>query len=174
MSSSYHIRVDEKPNPIDLDFEKPKSRLTRANTWVWAIDQTPSPIFTNSHRLSIPNLSTHYEFEPYFSTTHNTPLFAYSCGPNDYNPIYKRVSKDDTFTSDPNYMAKTKSFRAKVRSHSAPKQRPNYGFGLKKRAGLTEVECGPRVENLKSKSPSMLENSFKNLLMSRIGKSKGQ
>ncbi|KAJ0724085.1 hypothetical protein HanPI659440_Chr12g0443941 [Helianthus annuus] len=111
----------------------------------------------------MPGSSNHHEFEFCFSTTHNTPRFAYSCGPDDYGLIYDGISKDDSFASHPGYMANTKSFRAKLRSRSAPKQRPEYGLGLKKSDGLIEVECGLDME--KSKSPSMLKSSFKNYVM---------
>ncbi|XP_024979797.1 protein IQ-DOMAIN 14-like [Cynara cardunculus var. scolymus] len=158
ISASLQIPSDGRLSCVEVGPEEPKSRLTRANTWAWTPDsgtQTP-------YHLAIPN---HHEFEPRFSTTQNTPRFAYSCGPYGF---YEGVSKDDSFASHPGYMANTKSFRAKVRSHSAPKQRPDFGFGVVKKR--VEVECGPRME--KSKSPSLLEvNNFKNFVMSRIGKS---
>ncbi|KAI3714699.1 hypothetical protein L6452_21658 [Arctium lappa] len=157
ISASFQLPMDGKLNCVEVDPEEPKSRLTRANTWAW----TPDSGVQTLHHLAVPN---HQEFEPRFSTTQNTPRFAYSCGPDGF---YEGVSKDDSFVSHPGYMANTKSFRAKVRSHSAPKQRPDFGFEVKKRV---EVECGPRME--KSKSPSLLEvNNFKNFVMSRIGKS---
>ncbi|KAJ0724179.1 putative IQ motif, EF-hand binding, P-loop containing nucleoside triphosphate hydrolase [Helianthus annuus] len=164
ISSTFQIQDDGRPNPIEVDLEEPKSRLKRANTWAWAADQTPSPLLSNprSH-LSMPGSSNHHEFEFCFSTTHNTPRFAYSCGPDDYGLIYDGISKDDSFASHPGYMANTKSFRAKLRSRSAPKQRPEYGPGVKMSNGLIEVECGLDME--KSKSPSMLKNSFKNYVM---------
>ncbi|KAI3711594.1 hypothetical protein L1987_70133 [Smallanthus sonchifolius] len=167
ISASFQIPNDGRPNSIEVDLEEPKSRLTRANTWAWAADQTPSPLFTNSRHLSIPGSSNIHEIEIPFSTTHNTPRFAYSCGPESYGSmsIYDGLSKDDSFASHPGYMANTKSFRAKVRSRSAPKQRPEFGLGIKKSDGLADVECGLRIENSKSKSPLMLKNSFKNYVM---------
>ncbi|KAI3814518.1 hypothetical protein L1987_14158 [Smallanthus sonchifolius] len=163
ISASFQIPNDGRPNPIEVDLEEPKSRLTRANTWAWAADQTPSPLFTNPRHFSIPGSSNLHEIETHFSTTHNTPRFAYSCGPESYGSmsIYDGLSKDDSFASHPGYMANTKSFRAKVRSRSAPKQRPEFGLGVKKSDGLADVECGLRIE----KSPLMLKNSFKNYVM---------
>ncbi|KAL8243021.1 hypothetical protein R6Q59_013323 [Mikania micrantha] len=157
--SSFQIPNDGRPNPVELDLLEPKSRLTRANTWVWASDQTPSPLSTNSHHLSISASSKLLEFEPPFSTSHNTPRYAHSCGPENYGYIYDGLSKDDSFASHPGYMANTKSFRAKVRSRSAPKQRPEYGLGLKKSDGFADVEME------KSKSPLRIKNSFKNYVM---------
>ncbi|CAI9286009.1 unnamed protein product [Lactuca saligna] len=160
ISTSFQSSYDGRPSPIELG---PDSGA-----------QTPN--FSNPHHLSRPSLPNHHVFDYGFSTTHNTPRFSYSCGPNIYDSVYDRVSKDDSFASHPGYMANTKSFRAKVRSHSAPKQRPDYGFGFKKRVGLNEVEFGARVEKEKEKekekSPSLLEvNNFKNFVMGRIGKS---
>ncbi|KAI3790137.1 hypothetical protein L2E82_02953 [Cichorium intybus] len=171
ISTSFQASFDGKPSPIDVGLEDPISRLTRANTWAWGPDSgAQTPTITNPHHLSRPSFPNHHVFDYGFSTTHNTPRFAYTCGP--YDSIYDKVSKDDSFTSHPGYMANTKSFRAKVRSHSAPKQRPDYGFGVKKRGGLNEVELGGRIEKSKSKSPSLLEvNKFKNFVMGRIGRS---
>ncbi|KAK9060784.1 hypothetical protein SSX86_021490 [Deinandra increscens subsp. villosa] len=161
ISSSFQIPNSERPNLVEMDLEEPKSRLTRANTWAWAADQTPSPLLTNPRHI-YGSLNLH-EFEPRFSTTHNTPRFAYSCGPGNHESIYDGLSMDDSFASHPGYMANTKSFRAKVRSRSAPKQRPEFGLGLKKCDGLGDVECG--LTKGKSKSPSVLKNSFKNCVM---------
>ncbi|XP_076920622.1 protein IQ-domain 26-like [Bidens hawaiensis] len=164
ISSSSQIPNGERPSPIELGLEEPKSRLTRTNTWAWAADQTPSPSQTNPRHLSMPGSSNLHEFESRYSTAHNTPRFAYSCGPDDYGSFYDGLSKDDSYASHPGYMANTKSFRAKVQSRSAPKQRPEFGLGVKKIDGPTNVECG-LLEKSKSKSPSMLKNSFKNYVM---------
>ncbi|KAL7601190.1 protein IQ-domain 26 [Lactuca sativa] len=166
---STSFQAHGRPSPIEFDPEY------QAKTWAWGPDSgAQTPNFSNPHHLSTPSLPNHHVFDYGFSTTHNTPRFSYSCGPNIYDSVYDKVSKDDSFASHPGYMANTKSFRAKVRSHSAPKQRPDYGFGFKKRVGLNEVEFGARVEKekSKSKSPSLLEvNNFKNFVMGRIGKS---
>ncbi|KAL8223354.1 hypothetical protein R6Q57_018829 [Mikania cordata] len=154
--SSFQIPNDGRPNPVELDLLEPKSRLTRANTWVWAADQTPSPLSTNSHHLSISASSKLLEFEPPFSTSHNTPRYAHSCGTENYGTILLQAILAT-------WLANTKSFRAKVRSRSAPKQRPEYGLGLKKSDGFADVECGIRMG--KSKSPLRIKNSFKNYVM---------
>ncbi|PWA96299.1 hypothetical protein CTI12_AA039980 [Artemisia annua] len=171
MSSSFQIPNDARLNFGEVSPQRPKSKLTRNNTWALAADskaRTPSPFLSHSHRYSLPNISIRHEFESRISTSHNTPRFAYSSRPNDYESIYKQVTRGDSFTSHPGYMANTESFRAKVRSQSAPKQR----VGFNKRVGPSEVACGPCMDKSKSRSPSpMLVNNFKNFIMSRIGKS---
>ncbi|KAK1413881.1 hypothetical protein QVD17_29617 [Tagetes erecta] len=163
--SSFQIpNNDGRLNTIEPDHKESKTRLTRTNTRTWSVDQTPSPLFTNPCHLSIPVSSKLNEFDPCFSTTHNTPRFAYSCGPESYGSIYDGLSKDDSFASHPGYMANTKSFRAKVRSRSVPKQRPEFGFGLKKGDGFAEVEYELKVQKSKLKSPG-LKNSFKSYVM---------
>ena len=150
MSYSFQIPNDARLNFGEVSPQRPKSKLTRNNTCAWPADsktRTPSPFLSHSHRFSLPNVSTHHEFVSRISTSHNTPRFAYSSGPNDYESIYKQVTRDDSFMSHPSYMANTESFRAKVRSQSTPKQR----VGLNKRVGPSEVACGPCMEKSKSR-----------------------
>ncbi|MBA0853649.1 hypothetical protein Goshw_020433 [Gossypium schwendimanii] len=78
-----------------------------------------------------------------FCTAQNTPRVISSCGSNSnasVAPPPKSVCSDNWFRhygNYPNYMANTQSFKAKLRSQSAPKQRPE--LGPKKRLSLDEM-----------------------------------
>lgn len=102
----------------------------------------PSPI---PGRVSVPECRHHQDFEWYFnvdecrfSTAHNTPRFTNFMRPNAPATPAKSVCGDTFFrpySNSPNYMANTQSFNAKLRSHSAPRQRPE----PKKRLSLNEM-----------------------------------
>lgn len=73
-----------------------------------------------------------------FSTAHNTPRLAKCMLPSSPGTPLKSVCGDTFFrpcSNFPNYMANTHSSKAKLRSHSAPKQRPE----LQKRLSINEV-----------------------------------
>ncbi|KMZ60313.1 hypothetical protein ZOSMA_5G01800 [Zostera marina] len=87
-----------------------------------------------------------------------TPAKSVCCDGSGYNSRY----------SNPNYMAKTESFNAKVRSHSAPKQRPE----PRKRLSLQEmVESRSSLSGvgmMKSCSRAQEAISLKNTIVSRM------
>lgn len=74
------------------------------------------------------------------NTTQSTPRLAMSNGSN-VPPTPARSVCGDTlfraFGNHPSYMANTQSFKAKLRSHSAPKQRPE--MGTRRRQSLIEI-----------------------------------
>ncbi|KAL2332327.1 hypothetical protein Fmac_019908 [Flemingia macrophylla] len=73
-----------------------------------------------------------------FSTAHNTPRLGKWMLANTTNTPMKSVCGEACFrpcSNSPNYMANTHSSKAKLRSHSAPKQRPEH----KKRLSIGEI-----------------------------------
>lgn len=141
---------DESPKIVEIDTCRPKSCSRRMHASEYFEDQyyyqgmsSPLPCPTPAH-LSIPNRQ---EFdwrliaEDYkFATAQNTPRFGNLGGTMDSITPSKSVCGDGFFRSYsncPNYMLNTQSFRAKLRSHSAPKQRPE--AGPKKRLSLNEI-----------------------------------
>ncbi|PIN26048.1 hypothetical protein CDL12_01216 [Handroanthus impetiginosus] len=157
LSASYDLGFngyDESPKIVEIDTCRPKSRSRRINTSMseYGEDQCyqavssplPCPI---PARLSIPDCRHIQDFdwgfvtEDYkFPTAQNTPRF--SCTGRAHAPVTpaKSVCGDGYFrpySNYPNYMANTLSFRAKLRSHSAPKHRPE--LGPNKRLSLNEI-----------------------------------
>ncbi|KAB2612903.1 hypothetical protein D8674_035219 [Pyrus ussuriensis x Pyrus communis] len=145
---------DESPKIVEIDTFKPRSRSRRFNTilsdrgedlhYQTISSPLPCPMLT---RISIPDSQKPQDFEWYFngdeckfSTAHNTPRFATSFRSNAPGTPSKSVCGDSFFrrySNFPNYMSSTRSFNAKSRSHSAPKQRPEPG--PKKRLSLNEM-----------------------------------
>ncbi|KAL3655527.1 IQ-domain [Castilleja foliolosa] len=155
-SSSYdHSSLstfEESPKIVEVDTCGPRPRSRRMSTCAseyygdqyYQAVSSPLPCPTTNHRLSIPNCRHGQDFdwglveEDYkFATAQNTPRFV--CSGRAGTPA-KSVCGDSFFRSYsncPSYMANTQSFRAKLRSHSAPKQRP--GVGPNKRLSLNEI-----------------------------------
>lgn len=98
-------------------------------------------------RLSIPDSRHFHDFDwsflgddCKFPTAQNTPRLGGSGRTNAPPTPSKSVCGDAFFrpySNFPSYMANTQSFRAKLRSHSAPKQRPE--AGPKKRLSLNDI-----------------------------------
>ncbi|KAF5741647.1 hypothetical protein HS088_TW10G00651 [Tripterygium wilfordii] len=129
----------ESPKIVEIDTYKPRSVSHRIST---AFSECGEELLYSSPlpcqipiRIAIPDCEKYQGFDWYFngdecrfSTAQSTPRFPNSiirsnapatpaksvCGYSYFRP----------YTNHPNYMANTKSFKAKLRSHSAPKQRP--------------------------------------------------
>lgn len=145
---------DESPKIVEIDTCKPRSRSRRMNSVLSECGEDlpyqtissplPCPI---PARISVPDCRNLHDFEWYFSgeecrfsTAHSTPRFGNSIRSNAPPTPAKSVCGDSFFrpySNFPNYMASTQSFKAKLRSHSAPKQRPEPG--PKKRLSLDEI-----------------------------------
>lgn len=115
-----------------------------------------------------------------FSTAHSTPRFMTSSVPNSarsrdpvVTPARTHCPENYFCGSHPNYMADTQSFRAKLRSHSAPKQRPEPHN--RKRVSLNELMesrsslSGTRMQ--RSCSHVQESVSFKNAVMGNLYRS---
>ncbi|KAK7398999.1 hypothetical protein VNO78_10174 [Psophocarpus tetragonolobus] len=183
--------VDGSPKIVEVDTGRPKSRSRRSNTSMSDFGDDPSfqalPSPLPFPHLSIPNHKNLHDSEwgltgeeCRFSTAQSTPRFtnSCSCGSVVVAPMTPRTVCADNFFygqyhNFPNYMASTQSFKAKLRSHSAPKQRPDPG--PKKRLSLTEM-----MESRSSLSGATMQRScsqiqeainFKNAVMSKLHKS---
>lgn len=198
LSSSYDASMnnntnstDGSPTPkiVEMDTSgcRPKSRSRRSNTSM--SDFGDDPLFQAiSSPIPVPQIRTPARIstewglvgeECKFSTAHSTPRFAAntcSCGSLAGTP--KSVYAERLvwqYGNYPSYMANTQSSKAKLRSRSAPKQRPESGGGAKKRLSLNEMmECrsslsGVRMERTCSKVQEAI--NFKNAVMGRIEKS---
>lgn len=131
---------DESPKIVEIDTFKTRSRSRRFNTILSECGEDlpypissplPCPIPT---RISVPEGQQLQDYEWYFNadeckftTAHSTPRLVNSFRSNAPSTPAKSVCGDGFFrpySNCPNYMSSTQSFKAKSRSHSAPKQRP--------------------------------------------------
>lgn len=193
MSGSFDTTIDESPKIVEVDTGRPKSRSRRTNTWASDSSDDPygqtvlsSPLPSRvPARISIPECRNCHDSdwgltgdECRFSTAQSTPRFANSIGSNVAVTPAKSVCLDSIFrpymsSNSPSYMANTQSFKAKLRSHSAPKQRPEPG--PKKKLSLHEMmEARSSLSGVKmQRSCSQVQEviSFKNAVMGNFNKS---
>ncbi|KAI3787122.1 hypothetical protein L1987_41347 [Smallanthus sonchifolius] len=166
LSSSFETsQIEESPKIVEMDPGRPKSRSRRTNTWAWTQGYINNPNaqipsspqrHQSPARLPLPSSQTHeFEWAPHIGLNRCRPV----------SPS-KSVCTDGS-SSNRSYMANTKSFNAKLRSQSAPKQRPEFGFGHKKKMSLNEM-MEPRnsisyaVKMQRSTSQAQESISFKN------------
>ncbi|CAA0816105.1 IQ-domain 26 [Striga hermonthica] len=143
LSSSHD--PSSSPKIVEIDTCRPRLRSRRMSTFTSDYYDEPyyqaisSPI--PCPIISIPSRNHSQDFdwgfvpEGYkFATAQNTPRLG--C-PTTMAKSVCGESLFGTYSNCPGYMANTQSFRAKLRSHSAPKQRPV--SGPKKRLSLDEI-----------------------------------
>ncbi|TXG68810.1 hypothetical protein EZV62_003745 [Acer yangbiense] len=149
---------DESPKIVEIDTFKPRSRSRSRHNAAFSecgedlsyqgmSSPFPCPV---PARISIPDCQNLQDFEwcltgeecRFSTTAHSTPRLANSLQSNAPPTPSKSICGDSYFrpySNHPNYMANTKSFKAKLRSYSAPRQRPEPGSGPKKRLSLNEI-----------------------------------
>ncbi|KAI4331257.1 hypothetical protein MLD38_029459 [Melastoma candidum] len=147
--------IDESMKIVEIDTYKPRttSRRLSSNVLVERGEDYPyhaisSPLpYPVPARLSIPECCYKCESEwgfmgdeCRFSTAHNTPRMSSSGRFRPPATPTKSICRDShcrVYTNSPSYMVNTLSFNPRLRSHSAPKQRPSPGC-LRKRTSLHE------------------------------------
>ncbi|XP_021765360.1 protein IQ-DOMAIN 14-like [Chenopodium quinoa] len=140
----YNNAYEGSPKIVEIDTYKTKSRSRRINPSMYDFSgeemqyptmSSPLPSHPYPGRISIPECKKiphdydwgFYGDECKSSTAQSTPRFANSIRSNGPLTPTKSVCGDSFFrpySNFPSYMANTQSFRAKSRSQSAPKQRP--------------------------------------------------
>ncbi|KAL8522489.1 hypothetical protein ACS0TY_012598 [Phlomoides rotata] len=144
LTSSYDPSLnafDESPKIVEIDTYGPKSRSRRMSSC--------TSLYNNDDKYYYQAmiLSPYHDYDWGFvqddykyATAQNTPRFGYLGRANAPVPPAKSVCGDglcSPYSICPSYMANTQSFNAKLRSQSAPKQRPE--SGPKKRLSLNEI-----------------------------------
>ncbi|XP_004288896.1 PREDICTED: protein IQ-DOMAIN 14-like [Fragaria vesca subsp. vesca] len=189
-NNSSFSTIDEVPKIVEVDTGRPKSRSRRTNTSISELsdDQfyqavsSPLPCCCPG-RLIIPDPRNFQDSdwgltgeECRFSTAQSTPRFVNSFGSNAPATPAKTICAENFyrgFGNYPNYMSSTQSFKAKLRSHSAPKQRPEPG--TKKRLSLNELlESRSSLSGVKmQRSCSQVQEviNFKNAVMGKLDRS---
>ncbi|KAF3450681.1 hypothetical protein FNV43_RR06770 [Rhamnella rubrinervis] len=158
LSTSYETTFngfDESPKIVEIDTFKTRSRSRRFSTALsecgedlpYQTISSPLPCPVPA-RISVPDSRQLQDYEWYFngyepkiSTAQSTPRFANSFWSNKAPTTPAKSVCGESFfrpySNYPSYMANTQSFNAKLRSHSAPKQRPEPG--PKKKLSLNEI-----------------------------------
>ncbi|KAI3915350.1 hypothetical protein MKX01_035609 [Papaver californicum] len=199
MSSSIETSMNnfeaESPKIVEIDTNyRPKSSRTRRQN-VTSMSDLSEEYHQIPPRLSIPDNSRNYpendwgfirDHQDYINkyssaTAQSTPRFANSAGfSNGALPVTpaKSVCANShyQYSCYPSYMANTQSFRAKVRSYSAPKQRPSAVPSPRKKLSLisndmveSRISLSSNVKMRKSSSQVQDVLNFKNTIMGNIG-----
>lgn len=174
----------ESPKIVEIDTCRPNSRSRRygRSTSECGENQLPQalssllPCHMSAHLVTPDRRSFRQSDwglvgeESMFSSARNSPWLTNSAGMNDRLPATPaRSISTEEFSDYPNYMAKTESFRAKLRSHSAPKQRSE--GGPRKRLSLNEIEMRTRLIGAQTRrSCSQVQEvfNFKNAIVDRL------
>ncbi|KAJ8425965.1 hypothetical protein Cgig2_033894 [Carnegiea gigantea] len=188
--------IEDIPKIVEVDPGRPRSsRGWRINTNNTPTPPGPRPEFGDHDPFYPPRLSIPSWHDPEwgltgdecrFSTAQSTPRFVNPCVSSNLAPVtpsksvcgdhgyfFRHHHNGDYPYAHPNYMANTQSFQAKVRSQSAPKQRPEPGS--KKRLTLNEMMesrnslSGVRMQRSCSQVQEAI--NFKNAVMGKLERS---
>ncbi|PKA46821.1 Protein IQ-domain 14 [Apostasia shenzhenica] len=187
---------DRSPKIVEMDTCRPKSRSARrtVSPTIETSDETPHPSISSSplrclfsSRISIPDCRQFSDLEwsfpvdkcRYSSTTHSTPRCVNTAGGGPPTPAKSICGTNDGVVRQflnsnncPSYMASTESFEAKVRSQSAPKQRPEPPVS-RKRLPLAELVIEQSRASLSSVGMQKTQEAFnfKSAVVGRIDRS---
>ncbi|KAL2479892.1 IQ-domain 26 [Abeliophyllum distichum] len=136
----------ESSKIVEVDTGRPRSRSRRTNTWM---PDSRDDLLGQSMSSPLPGRFparfrgvTGVECQGFFTAqVISTPRFANSCGYDAPTTPARSFCMESYFRNTlnyQNYMANTHSFEAKLRSQSAPKQRPE--AGPKRRQSLKEIK----------------------------------
>jgi len=176
---------------VEVDTFRPKTRSRRTISDFGdepSLQAISSPFFASSYRGTTPtrwSIPDQRDFqdsewgltgeECRFSTAQSTPRFTNPCSCGSVAPVTPQSVCTDNlllrqYGKFPNYMANTQSSKAKLRSHSAPKQRPEPS--PRKRLSLNEMMesrsslSGVRMQRSCSKAQELI--NFKNAVMGKL------
>ncbi|ERN15198.1 hypothetical protein AMTRI_Chr05g58400 [Amborella trichopoda] len=181
------LRPTRKRNPSISDstsnFDQSFSSAPTELAWMEPGHALSSPLgsyyepdWTMGSNLLAPNLD-----ECRFSTAQSTPRFSISVrAPN--TPTKSTCGEMSChYSGSKGYMADTQSFRAKLRSHSAPKQRPEGGLGFgRKRYSIGGEEGRSSLSGARmQRSCSHVQEAFRSTVVTRLervgfGREQGQ
>ncbi|PIN21020.1 hypothetical protein CDL12_06292 [Handroanthus impetiginosus] len=162
--------LEESPKIVEMDTGcRPKSISRTGNAWTSdsCDNSASSPLSCRiPARLSMPESDRQNLPDrewSHFSTPQSTPRFVSTCGCEAVATPSKSENRFSSCGQHPNYMVKTQSFKAKLRSQSAPKQRPD--------TGPTRRNSMNGVRMHKSCSQAQEAVSFKNAIVGNLGRS---
>lgn len=165
LDNSSNIGFDRSPKIVEIDTGRPRSRSSRRTCPSipdLADDLPPQSFSSPFHcqipaRISIPDCRNFQDCDwcltgekcRFSTTARSTPRYMSYAGNMPVTPAKSLSGADGVFRRFsnapicPSYMASTQSFEAKVRSQSAPRQRPEPA-GTRKRLPLSELTVDSR------------------------------